>query len=49
MVTFRHARKVTVQASPDMPWTLDGEREDGHAEVVVENVQHAIRLIQREE
>ena len=49
MVTFRHARKLTVQASPDMPWTLDGEREDGHAEVVVENVQHAIRLIQREE
>ena len=49
MVTFRHAHKLTVQASPDMPWTLDGEREDGHGEVVVENVQHAIRLIQREE
>ena len=30
-----------------MPWTLDGEREEGHSVVNVENVHHAIRLIQK--
>ena len=47
MVTFRHAHQVKIQASPDMPWTLDGEREDGHEEVTVENVQHAINLVKK--
>lgn len=47
MVTFRHARKVEVFASPDMPWTLDGEREDGHAAITVENVQHAIHIVKK--
>ena len=47
MMTFRTARNVKIYASPDMPWTLDGEREEGHEEVMVENHHHAIRLIQR--
>lgn len=47
MITFLPARSVTVTASPEMNWTLDGEKEDGHAQVVVENLHHAIRLIQR--
>ena len=47
MITFRSAEKIKVYADPYMPWTLDGEREEGHAHVVVENVHHAIRLIQR--
>lgn len=47
MITFRSARNVKIWASPDMPWTLDGEREDGHEEVEVENIHHAIRLMQR--
>ena len=47
MITFRSARKIQITASPDMPWTLDGEREDGHAEVTAENVHHAIRLVRR--
>ena len=49
MITFRSAKKVTVYANPDMPWTLDGEREDGHEMVEVENVHHAIRLMQRKD
>ena len=49
MITFRSAKKVRVFADPDMPWTLDGEREEGHAQVDVENVHHAIRLIKRVE
>ena len=49
MVTFRSARKVRILASPDMPWTLDGEREDGHWEVCAENIHHAIRLMKKVE
>ena len=47
MITFRSAEKIKIYADPLMPWTLDGEREEGHAHVDVENVHHAIRLIQR--
>ena len=47
MITFRSAEKIKVYADPFMPWTLDGEREDGHSVVDVENVHHAIRLIQK--
>ena len=47
MITFRSAEKIKVYADPYMPWTLDGEREEGHAVVDVENVHHAIRLIQK--
>ena len=46
MITFCSAPKVTVYASPDMPWTLDGEREEGHEEVEVQNQHLAFRLIQ---
>lgn len=49
MLTFRSAKKVTVYANPDMPWTLDGEREDGHGEVTVENLHNAIRILKRVE
>ena len=47
MITFRSAEKIKVYADPFMPWTLDGEREEGHSMVDVENVHHAIRLMQR--
>ena len=48
MITFRSAEKIKVFADPDMPWTLDGEREEGHAAVDVENVHLAVRVMQRE-
>ena len=47
MITFRSAEKIKIYADPFMPWTLDGEREEGHAHVEVENIHHAIRLIQK--
>ena len=47
MVTFRSARKVRILASSDMPWTLDGEREEGHLEVMAENIHHAIQLVKQ--
>ena len=44
IMTFRTAKKVTVYAAETMDWTLDGEREPGHAQVEVENLHHAILL-----
>ena len=47
MITFRSAEKIKVFADPAMPWTLDGEREDGHSQVDVENVHLAVKIMQR--
>ena len=47
MVTFCSASKVKIYASPDMSWTLDGEREAGHEMVEAENLHHAIRMMQK--
>lgn len=49
MITFRSARSIQIFANPDMPWTLDGEREDGHAEIEIENLHQAITVIARRE
>ena len=46
-IFFRHASKVTVETEDHIPWSLDGEKEAGHALVEVENLHHAIHLIQR--
>ena len=48
-ITFTRAKRVRVFADPQMPWTLDGEREDGHEQVDVENLHHAIRIVKRVE
>jgi len=47
MITFRSTRNLRVYASPDMPWTLDGEREQGHHMVDVSNEHLAIQLVRR--
>lgn len=47
MITFCNAEKIKIYADPIMPWTLDGEREEGCDHVKVENLHHAIRLIQK--
>ncbi len=44
-ITFATASEMTVYASPDMDWTLDGEREEGKATFTVSNLQSAIQLI----
>ena len=49
MITFLSASSVAVTADPHMCWTLDGEKEEGHHRVQVENLRHAIRLIQMTE
>ena len=49
MMTFRSASQILVEAELEMPWTLDGEKEDGHALVQVQNLHHAIRIIRKED
>ena len=45
VITFVTAGKLEILANPQMTWSLDGERENGHETVRVENLHHAIRLI----
>ena len=49
MMTFRSASRICIEADPEMTWTLDGEKEEGHALVQVQNLHHAIRIIRKEE
>ncbi len=46
MMTFRSASHIVVEADPEMCWTLDGEKEEGHALVEIENLQKMISIIQ---
>ena len=48
MLTFRSATHIRIFADPDMPWTLDGEREEGHSEVVVTPQHLAYRLMKHQ-
>ena len=47
MITFRSGSEIRITADPNMPWTLDGEREDGHREILVVNNHLAYRLVQK--
>lgn len=44
-ITFATASEMTVYASPEMDWTLDGEREEGKEKRCVKNLHSAIQLI----
>lgn len=45
MITFQSAKKIRIFADENMPWTLDGEKEAGHAQVLVENKHLAYALM----
>ena len=47
MMTFTSASRVKIYADPNMLWTLDGEREEGHEMVEVENLHRAFKLMQK--
>ena len=47
MITFRSASRARVYADEAMPWTLDGEKEEGRSIIDVQNIHHAIRLIHK--
>ena len=46
MITFRSGSEIRITANPDMPWTLDGEREDGHEHIIITNNHLSYRLVQ---
>ena len=45
MMTFLNTANVHITAPGDMCWTIDGEREEGHEEIKVINLQKAIRVM----
>lgn len=47
MMTFFTCSKLKITADPNMAWTLDGEKEEGHETVTVENMHLAMRLMQK--
>ena len=48
-ITFRSVSRLTTKQSPDVVWTLDGERAEGSETIEIENLHRAIRLVQRQE
>ena len=48
-ITFRSVSRLTVHQNPSLVWTLDGERAEGQAEIHIENLHRAIRLIRNRE
>ena len=44
MITFLSTTSLTVYASPEMSWSLDGERQEGREKIFVENLHHAISI-----
>ena len=48
MITFLSTDQLTVYANPDMPWTLDGERESGHDRVEIRNLHQVLQLMKKE-
>ena len=47
MITFRTARSIKITCDPFMAWSLDGEKADGYQSIQVDNLHHAIRLVQK--
>ena len=45
MMTFRSASHITVEADPNMTWTLDGERAEGNGQITVQTLHNAITII----
>ena len=45
MITFRAARKIEVFTDAPMNWSLDGECAQGQSHIVIENMQHAFKLV----
>jgi diacylglycerol kinase family enzyme len=45
MISLFSTDKLEVTASPEMPWTLDGEYQEGAENIIIENLQSAISII----
>ncbi|MBR3785239.1 MAG: YegS/Rv2252/BmrU family lipid kinase [Firmicutes bacterium] len=49
MITFFSAASVEITAEPDMPWTLDGEYQEGCENIRIQNHHGAIKVCLNEE
>jgi len=49
MITFFSASALEIIADPDMPWTLDGEYQEGCEDIKVQNLHGAIKICLNEE
>ena len=47
MITFRSGSEIHITDDPQMPWTRDGEREDGHEQITIKNDHLSYRLVQK--
>lgn len=45
LMSFFSSSRVEIEADPDMPWTLDGEYQEGQEHIVIEAKKSAIRLM----
>lgn len=48
MISFFSSSRMEITADPSMPWTLDGEYQEGAESIEVENIHDAIRLMTAE-
>lgn len=48
MISFFSSSRMEITADPSMPWTLDGEYQEGAESIKVENIHDAIRLMTAE-
>ena len=49
MITFFSASNVEITADPDMPWTLDGEYQEGCEQIKIQNHHGAIKVCLNDE
>lgn len=45
MISFFSSGSLEVTADADMPWTLDGEYQEGSGKILIENIESAIQLM----
>ena len=45
MITFMSAKEITIYADKEMPWTLDGEYQEGCEEIHIKNIPSSINII----
>ena len=49
MITFVSGKKIKVEISEEVDWSLDGEKAEGQSVIEIENLQHAYKLMKRVE
>jgi len=45
MISFFSSSMVEIEADPKMPWTLDGEYQEGCSDITVRNIKSAVRIM----